>query len=124
MTALSNHPIKKRTLILTQSDSIHSRRKFLLGSSAVSLATFLPKSFATQPASTQKSDEGNPVFESTPKDASLKFNPDGTRRPFAGNTVICPSSARFVMKLPLLEMRYAQVHLRISWPFFPAIAIT
>jgi len=30
-----------------------------------------------------------------------------------------PSSARFVMKLPLLEMRYAQVRLRISWAFFP-----
>jgi hypothetical protein len=37
----------------------------------------------------QKSDEGNPVFAATPKDASLKFTSDGTRRPFAGNTIIC-----------------------------------
>ncbi|MBB5345874.1 hypothetical protein HDF10_003875 [Edaphobacter lichenicola] len=90
MTALSNHAIpEQRILILTKSDPIQSRRKFLLGSSAVSLATFLPKSLDAQPASMQKSAEGNPVFESTPKDASLKFTPDGTRRPFAGNTVIC-----------------------------------
>ena len=74
---------------MTHSDSIHSRRTFLLGSSAVSLAAFLPKVLNAETDPMQKSDEGNPVFAATPKDASLKFTSDGTRRPFAGNTIIC-----------------------------------
>lgn len=74
---------------MTHSDSIHSRRKFLLNSSAVSLAAFLPKALDAQSAASQRSDDGNPVFAAPPKDTSLKFTPAGVRRPFAGNTLIC-----------------------------------
>jgi hypothetical protein len=74
---------------LNHFDSIHSRRKFLLGSSALSLATFLPKDLDAQPPSLKQQDNENPVFAATPKDAALKFTSDGTRKPFAGNTLIC-----------------------------------
>jgi hypothetical protein len=74
---------------LTHFDSIHSRRKFLLGSSAVSLATFLPRALDAQADTSLKPEDRNPVFGITPRDASLKFHTDGSRRPFAGNTLIC-----------------------------------
>ena len=74
---------------MTHSDSIHSRRKFLLNSSAVSLAAFLPKALDAESAAPQSSDNENPIFGTTPKDTILKFTPEGVRRPFAGNTVIC-----------------------------------
>jgi hypothetical protein len=70
-------------------NSNQSRRKFLLGSSAASLATLLPLSLNAQTSVSQGLDTSNPVFAATPNDALLKFNPDGSRRPFAGNTVIC-----------------------------------
>ena len=74
---------------MNQSDSIHSRRKFLLNSSAVSLAAFLPKALDAQSAASQRGEDGNPIFAATPKDSSLKFTPEGVRKPFAGNTLIC-----------------------------------
>jgi hypothetical protein len=67
---------------------LESRRKFLLGASAASLATLWPRSLDAQTSSSQVPDGSNPVFAATPKDALLKFNPDGSRRPFAGNTII------------------------------------
>jgi hypothetical protein len=70
-------------------DSPQSRRKFLLGSSALSLAACLPNVLDAQAGLPKTVDEGNPMFAPTPKDASLKFNPDGSPRSFAGNTVIC-----------------------------------
>jgi hypothetical protein len=74
---------------LTKLNSIYSRRKFLFGSSAVSLATLLPRTLGAQANALQNIEEGNPAFAATPKDTLLKFNPDGSKRPFAGNTVIC-----------------------------------
>jgi hypothetical protein len=74
---------------LSQLTSIHSRRNFLLGSSAVSLATFLPSALGAQVATPQKAGENNPVTAVVPRDTLLKFNSDGGRLPFAGNTVIC-----------------------------------
>jgi hypothetical protein len=78
-------------------NSDQSRRKFLLGSSALSLVACLPKVLDAQASVSQKGEEENPVFAPTPKDASLKFNPDGSPRPFAGNTIIChlPQQCRF-----------------------------
>jgi hypothetical protein len=70
-------------------NSNQSRRKFLLGSTAASLATLLPLSLNAQTSSSQVIDASNTVFAATPKDALLKFKPDGSRRPFAGNTIIC-----------------------------------
>lgn len=80
-----------------ESNSNPSRRRFLLGSSALSLAACLPKVFDAQAGVTQKMDEWNPVFAATPRDASLKFKPDGSPLPFAGNTIIChlPQQCRF-----------------------------
>ena len=74
---------------MNHSDPTHSRRKFLLNSSAVSLAAFLPKALDAQSAAPQRLGDGNPIFAGTPKDTSLKFTPEGVRRPFAGNTLIC-----------------------------------
>jgi hypothetical protein len=44
-----------------------------------------------------KAEKDNPVFAPAPKDTLLKFNPDGSPRSFAGNTIIChlPQQCRF-----------------------------
>jgi hypothetical protein len=92
----STNPSTKEYLLMDFNSS-QSRRKFLLASSAFSLAAFLPTALDAQTGATKAADEENPVFAPTPKDASLKFNPDGTPRPFAGNTIIChlPQQCRF-----------------------------
>jgi len=74
---------------LPQLNSNHSRREFLLASSAVSLATLLPRALDAQTSAPQAVDNSNPVFAATPRDTILKFNHDGSRRSFAGNTIIC-----------------------------------
>jgi hypothetical protein len=81
--------LEERIKILSQLPPIHSRRKFLLGSSAVSLASFLPEALDAQVATPQKAEANSPVTAVVPRDTILKFNSDGSRRPFAGNTVIC-----------------------------------
>lgn len=66
---------------------IQTRRSFLSVSAPV-LGTFaasLPsRSFAQTPANVTETDSDIPT-----SDTRLKFSADGTRRPFAGNTVIC-----------------------------------
>lgn len=74
---------------MPQLNSNHSRREFLLASSAVSLATLLPRALDAQTSAPQAVDNSNPVFAATPRDTILKFNHDGSRRSFAGNTIIC-----------------------------------
>lgn len=77
-----------------------SRRAFIHNAAATTVAgavlsspfhalAQLPKDGAAAPESGL---EANPTL-----DASLKFNPDGTVKPFAGNTVIChvPQQCRF-----------------------------
>jgi hypothetical protein len=66
-----------------------SRRNFIFGSSALSLTTYLPNAFSAQLGALNEIPQENPVFAPTPKDALLKFNSDGSPRPFAGNTVVC-----------------------------------
>ena len=80
-----------------ESNFTTTRRKFLLGSSALSLVASLPKPLYGETLAQQKVEGENPVFAPTPKDASLKFNLDGSPRPFAGNTIIChlPQQCRF-----------------------------
>ena len=85
------------------SSNHRSRRDFLRAASATAAAGIVLSSqlrtYAQQatstPAPTSDSDLGlgpNPTL-----DAALKFRPDGTARPFAGNTVIChiPQQDRF-----------------------------
>ena len=68
---------------------MESRRKFLLSSSVGSLALLLPGGVDASASAVQTSADRNPVFDPTPQDALLKFNSDGSRKRFAGNTIIC-----------------------------------
>jgi len=78
-----------------------SRREFLLAAAASGMAAAAPlRSFAQPTAPTavtfsQQSELG--LGQNPTRDASLKFHPDGTVKPFAGNTVIChiPQQCRF-----------------------------
>jgi hypothetical protein len=78
-----------------------SRREFLLGASAAAIAAASPRhAFTQQPVSSPvtslpQSEAG--LGKNPTRDASLKFYPDGTVKPFAGNTVIChiPQQCRF-----------------------------
>lgn len=75
--------------MLRSPHSIHSRRQFLLSSSAFSLAGLFPLRLSAQPAGSEEPQEDDPQLAIIPKDTLLKFNPDGNPRRFAGNTVIC-----------------------------------
>jgi hypothetical protein len=78
-------------------NSIHSRRHFLLCSSAFSLAGLVPLRMNAQLARTDEFLENDSSLAIIPRDTRLKFNPDGRPRPFAGNTVVChlPQQSRF-----------------------------
>ena len=88
-----------------------SRRAFLLQASALTVAAALPVGSAAQ---------ANPLLDAPidmeaieqqaikipNRDTLLKFNADGTRKPFAGNTVICHLPAQCEMRdamVPLHE---------------------
>jgi hypothetical protein len=83
--------------MLCSPHSIPNRRQFLLCSSAFSLAGIFPLWLNAQRAGSEEPQEDDPQLAIIPKDTLLKFNPDGSVRPFAGNTVIChlPQQSRF-----------------------------
>lgn len=70
-------------------ESTHSRRQFLFRSSAFSLAGLFPLRLSAQRTGHEEPQKDDPQLEVIPKDSLLKFNTDGSVRPFAGNTVIC-----------------------------------
>jgi hypothetical protein len=109
-----------------------NRRQFLIQSSALSAAAILPigsmnlSAQAGAPSGAQPDIQIDPakineVAAKIPyRDTTLKFNSDGTRRPFAGNTVIC--------HLPVQSaMRDAMVALHddlTRTPFHPKLGLT
>jgi hypothetical protein len=68
---------------------LQSRRNFLLNSAVISLASAIPASLIAEPARPQVSEDRDSDSAIPTRDTVLKFNPDGRRRAFAGNTVIC-----------------------------------
>ncbi|MBB5056009.1 hypothetical protein HDF16_000678 [Granulicella aggregans] len=68
---------------------LQSRRNFLLSSAAASLAGALPVSLIAEPARPQATEDHDSDSAIPTRDTVLKFYPDGRRRGFAGNTVIC-----------------------------------
>lgn len=83
--------------MLRSIQSIHSRRQFLLRSSAFSLAGLFPLRLSAQFAGSEQPQKDDPQLAIIPKDTLLKFNPDGRPRAFAGNTIVChlPQQSRF-----------------------------
>jgi hypothetical protein len=69
--------------------SIQTRRQFVLCSSAFTLSALVPLRTSAQRIRSEKPQEEDPQLAIIPRDTLLKFNPDGSPRPFAGNTVIC-----------------------------------
>lgn len=67
--------------------AIHNRREFVLRSTALSLCGLFPALLNAQSKVSQQGDDAR--LAAIPRDTLLKFNPDGTPRQFAGNTVIC-----------------------------------
>jgi hypothetical protein len=83
--------------MLSFSQSIRTRRQFLLRSSALGLSAFVPSRLSAQLMPSAISSQGDSELATIPRDTLLKFHPDGSPRPFAGNTVIChlPQQTRF-----------------------------
>jgi hypothetical protein len=71
------------------SQSTQNRRQFLLRSSALGLSALLPLRLNAQLMQSAPPAEDDPQLATIPRDTLLKFNPDGSPRYFAGNTVIC-----------------------------------
>lgn len=77
-----------------------TRRQFIIQTSALSAAAALPSALFSQSGS------ANPVSQAPQipyPDTQLKFNPDGTRRPFKGNTVICHLPVQSAMRDAMVE---------------------
>jgi len=75
--------------ILPVIEVVRTRRDFVLRSAAFSLAAMIPQGLAAQQPISNRSREPEPQPAVIPRDTRLKFNPDGSRRRFAGNTVVC-----------------------------------
>lgn len=75
--------------MLPSFELIRSRRDFVLSSAAFSLAATFPQGLAAQQDESPPSKVDDPQHTAIPRDTRLKFNPDGSRRAFAGNTLIC-----------------------------------
>ena len=90
-------PGVNETSMLSFSRSIHTRRQFLLRSSALSLSAFLPPRLNARLIQSANRPEDDSQLATIPRDTLLKFNPDGSPRQFKGNTVIChlPQQTRF-----------------------------
>lgn len=69
---------------MSHSNNFCDRRSFLFLSSAFSMTAALPSSLIAQVTS-----DADPSHRIPTRDTILKFNSDGSRRAFAGNTVIC-----------------------------------
>ena len=82
-----------------------SRRNFLRQTSAVAAATLLPGALVSQSMPAATSTEPQPKIPS--RDTLLKFNPDGTRHGFAGNTVICHMPVQCAMRDAMTELHHA-----------------
>jgi hypothetical protein len=81
----------------------------LIQTSAVSAAALLPIALAAQTVissdtQTESTKNDQPVAKIPYRDTVLKFNPDGTRRPFAGNTVICHLPAQSAMRDAMIAL--------------------
>ena len=105
-----------------------NRRRFLVQTSALSAAAILPMQSMGIPAQTVTPSEVsidpakiNEVAAKIPfRDTTLKFNPDGTRRPFAGNTVICHLPVQSAMRDAM-----AAFHDELTRaPYFPKLGLT
>jgi len=92
-------------------DTRSSRRSFLLQASALAVSAALPATFSGQTdAALEAPIDMNAIEQQAVKipnrDTLLKFNADGTRKPFAGNTVICHLPVQCAMRdamVPLHE---------------------
>jgi hypothetical protein len=84
--------------------SLINRREFLVQTSTLTAASFVSSNlFSFSPALSAEPQIPN-------RDTTLKFNPDGTRRPFAGNTVICHLPVQCSMRDAMLELHHALEH--------------
>ena len=90
-------PTPKEIRILLPTD----RRHFLADSSLLAAATLLPPRLLSQVAISAKP---RPIPD---YGTLLKFRPDGTPRPFAGNTVICHLPAQCAMRDAMVTLREA-----------------
>lgn len=84
---------------MSQRNHSFNRREFLLQSSTLAIASLIPATLVGQ-ASTPEPHIPN-------RDTTLKFNPDGTRRPFAGNTIICHLPVQCAMRDAMVELHEA-----------------
>ena len=81
--------------------SFRDRRQFLLQSSALAAASCVPSTLFSLTAAS------DPEPKIPNRDTTLKFNPDGTPRPFAGNTVICHLPVQCAMRDAMTELHDA-----------------
>jgi hypothetical protein len=77
-----------------------SRRQFLIQTSALSAAAVLPSALFVQSSSANSLSK---ALQIPSRDTQLKFFPDGTRRAFKGNTVICHLPVQSAMRDAMVE---------------------
>jgi len=86
-----------------------NRRSFLLSTSALAVTTLLPEVLVAKDREGsamqhQAEDATKTAFKIPDRDNLLKFNIDGSRRAFAGNTVICHLPVQSAMRDAVLAL--------------------
>ncbi len=82
-----------------------SRRKFLANASLLGASTLLPSRLWSQSHTASGPPETQAAIPN--HDTVLKFRPDGTPRPFAGNTVICHLPVQCAMRDAMVDLHEA-----------------
>ena len=82
-----------------------SRRKFLADVSLIGASTLLPSKLWPQSHTASAPPETRAAIPN--RDTVLKFRPDGTPRPFAGNTVICHLPVQCAMRDAMVDLHEA-----------------
>ena len=102
-----------------------NRRDFLIQTSAISATALLPVALAARTdissgTQTESTKIDQPATKIPYRDTILKFNPDGTRRPFAGNTVICHLPVQSTMRDAMIALHD---DLKRA-PYYPKLGLT
>jgi hypothetical protein len=110
---------------LSRPDTPLARRQFLAQCAAVTATLFAPSAHACSSPLVQQpsSHAGSPAtrpLQLPNRDTTLKFNPDGSVRPFAGNTVICHLPVQCAMRTAMVQLHDQLV----AAPYRPKLGLT
>ncbi len=86
---------------MSRPDPLPARRRFLAQSAAFAATLLAPRAYARGQAAPGPAGAPGAIPN---RDTLLKFNPDGSARPFAGNTVLCHLPAQCAFRTAVVQL--------------------